>query len=113
MIFAYWLEDNPAYADRVTALLDKMQLRGDILCTSVFTLGEVLTGPYKRGAVEVANQIIEAIRPPFVELIPFEPATAQSFARIRAAHPISAMDAIHLASAGQARVSLFLTNDRA
>jgi hypothetical protein len=33
-----------------------MAERGDTLCSSVFKVGEVLTGPYRRGAVEVAKE---------------------------------------------------------
>ena len=78
---------------------------------SVFTLGEVLTGFYKRGAPETANRIKERFRPPFVELLPFTPETADHYARIRGNHRVAPADAIHLASAAQAGVDLFLTND--
>ena len=47
-----------------------------------------------------------------VELLPFDAETAEIFARIRAEHNVSPADAIHLASAAQGRVDLFLTNDR-
>ena len=46
MLFVYWLEDHPAYADRVQQIIEAITRRRDTLCTSVFTLGEVLTGPY-------------------------------------------------------------------
>jgi predicted nucleic acid-binding protein len=90
---------------------ERMEERGDRLCTSVFTVGEVLTGLYKRKALELAAQVWEAFRSPQIELIAFTPETADSYARVRAGHRVSPADAIHLASAANAGVDLFLTND--
>jgi hypothetical protein len=45
MLFIYLLEANPEYGLRVQRMYKEMVRRGDILCTSVFAVGEVLTGP--------------------------------------------------------------------
>ena len=74
-------------------------------------VGEVLTGPYKRGASDLALRVREVIRPPAVELLPFTVETAERYARIRGDNRVSPPDAIHLASAAHAGVNLFLTND--
>jgi predicted nucleic acid-binding protein len=111
MLFIYWLEDHPQHADRMNRIHQRMQARGDKLCTSVFTIGEVLTGLYKRDALQIASQIREAFRSPQIELIPLTPETADAYARIRASHRVSPADAIHLASASIPGVDLFLTND--
>lgn len=111
MLFIYWLEDHPQHADRMNRIHELMGARGDKLCTSVFTVGEVLTGIYKRGALDIASQVWTAFRSPQIELIPFAPETADGYARIRASHRVSPADAIHLASAANAGVDLFLTND--
>lgn len=113
MTFACWIEDNPVFRERVTALPDRILDRGDTVCTSVFTPGELLAGPYKKGATDVAAAIIETVRPPQVELIPFESGTAHLFANLRASTSVSATDAIHPASAGCARGNRFITSDRA
>ena len=89
-----------------------MDKRHDTLCTSVFTLGELLTGPLKRGDKGAQARVREALRPPRVEMLPFTADTAERFARIRAENRVSPADAIHLASAAEADVDLFLTNDR-
>ena len=112
MLFVYWLEDHPQYAARMDRIRERMEVRGDTLCTSAFTVGEVLTGPYRSGAIEAASRIREAFHSPQIELIPFTPDTADHYAKIRGIHRVSAADAIHLASAAQAGVDLFLTNDR-
>lgn len=111
MLFIYWLEDHPQHADRMNRIHERMEARGDKLCTSVITIGEVLTGLYKQDALEIAFRVREAFLSPQIELIPFTPETADSYARIRAVHRVSPADAIHLASAANARVDLFLTND--
>jgi len=111
MLFVYWLEDHPQHADRVQQIWAAMESRGDTLCSSVFTVGEALVGPYKRGALEVASEVREFLQPPHVELIPFTIDIADRYARIRGENRVSPPDAIHLASAAQAGVELFLTND--
>jgi len=112
MLFVYFIEEHPEHTSRVREILAAMSRRRDSLCTSVFTIGEVLTGPYKKGSVELASQVKESIRPPRVELLPFNAETAERYARIRAENRVSPADAIHLASAAHAGVDLFLTNDR-
>jgi predicted nucleic acid-binding protein len=47
-----------------------------------------------------------------VELLPFNWETTEIYARIRAENNVPSTDAIHLATAAQARTDLFLTNDR-
>ena len=86
--------------------------RRDTLCTSVFTVGEVLTGLYKRGEIEMASRVREALRPPQIDLLPFTTETADRYAKIRGSHRVSPADAIHLACAAHAGVDLFLTNDQ-
>jgi predicted nucleic acid-binding protein len=112
MLFVYWLEDGGARAARVQTILDAMGERGDTLSTSVFTLGETLTGAYKRGDQALAEKIRDLLRPPFVEMLPFDAAAADRYARIRAGGKVAAADAVHLACAAEAGVDLFLTNDK-
>lgn len=112
MLFVYWLEENSQYVERVRAILSGMEKRGDRLCTSSFTLGEVLVGPYKQGDLDLARRIRDVMKEPAVRILPFTEETADRYASIRALHSVSPADAIQLAAAGQARVDLFLTNDR-
>ena len=113
MLFVYWLEDHPRCAKRVRHILSKMKERQDQLCTSSFTVGEILVGPYKMGASETTRQLREVFKAPFVEVIPYTIETADLYAGIRAQHGVSPADSIHLACAAQARIDLFLTNDAA
>jgi predicted nucleic acid-binding protein len=90
-----------------------MMERQDTLCTSVFTVGEILTGVYKKETPGLIAGIREFFRPPQVELLQFTAATADRYAQIRSSHRVSPADAIHLATAAEAAVDLFLTNDHA
>jgi predicted nucleic acid-binding protein len=112
VLFIYWLEDHPVYAPQVQAIHERMMKRQDTLCTSVFALGEVLVGPYKRQQAERAEKIRDYFTSSRVDLLPFTTATAQRYAQIRAGYPVSPADAIHLASAAEASVDLFLSNDK-
>ncbi len=112
MLFVYWLEDHPQHAERVQHIFEAMKRRRDTLCSSVVTLGEILTGPYKKNAAESVATIQTFFQPPHVQLIPFTIEAADRYARIRGQHNVTPADAIHLSTASYAGVDLFLTNDR-
>jgi predicted nucleic acid-binding protein len=88
-----------------------MEERGDQLITSAFTFGEVLAGPYRIGAQQVAGESKRLLRRVVSEVIPFTVEAADHYARIRGSLGVPPADAIHLACAAQARTDLFLTND--
>ena len=111
MLFIYWLEERREYVERVDQILARMEARGDRLCSSAFGIGEILVGALKRGDRNLAEAIRTTMRPPHVELLPFDAAAAECYADIRVRHRASAPDAIHLACAAAAGVDLFLTND--
>ncbi|HXS75013.1 MAG TPA: PIN domain-containing protein [Terracidiphilus sp.] len=113
MLFIYLIEGNPDYAPRVRSIYRAMEKRGDTLCTSVFTLGEVLTGPRKLGAADVVSKVRDFfLQSSQVELIPFTVATADQYSEIRGSTGAKPADAIHLASAADFGVELFLTHDK-
>ncbi|MGC9292531.1 MAG: type II toxin-antitoxin system VapC family toxin [Acidobacteriaceae bacterium] len=112
MLFVYWLEDNPQYAPRVQQIYERMEQRRDTLCTSAFTLGELLVGPYKAKRASEGEAIRRYFQTSRMELLPFDAQTAEKYAHIRAEHNVTSADAIHLATAAQAHADLFLTNDR-
>ena len=111
MLFVYWLEDHPQQAPKVKRIFEKMEKRSDVLCTSAFTVAELLVGPKKQGSHDVALRIKDFLYSSALDLLPFTRDTAEHYANIRAAHHVSPADAIHLASAAEADVNLFLTND--
>jgi uncharacterized protein len=111
MLFVYWLENNPRYAQRVAAVDSRMRERNDTLITSAVTLGEVLAGAYRKGPASRAEEVREALLSLVSEVVPFTIQTADCYARIRGTTNISSPDAIHLACAATAGTDLFLTND--
>ena len=112
MLFVYLVEENPAFVERVGEIRERMVRRKDRLCTSTLTLGELLAAPDSQGKRQGAETYRAALSRPHVELISFTEETAELFGLIRADRSIAPADAIQLACAAQARVDLFLTNDR-
>lgn len=112
MLFVYWLENHPQYRRRVQEIHSGMEERRDKLCTSILTVGELLVGARKTKNAEMERLVRAYFQTSAVEVLPFNWETTETFSRIRAEHNVAPADAIHLASAAQARVDLFLTNDR-
>jgi uncharacterized protein len=112
MLFVYWLEDNPQFAKRTGAVHAKMKERGDELITSAFTFGEVLAGAYRAGAIRAADESRRLLQRVISEVVPFNLEASENYARIRGTQGVAPADAIHLACAAQAKVDLFLTNDK-
>lgn len=112
MLFIYMLEGNTEFGPRVRQIYQEMSRRGETLCTSVFTVGEVLIGPQRLRATKAISEVKDYFEHGDVELIPFTAKTAPLYAQIRADNAVMPADAIHLASAAEAGSSLFLTNDR-
>ena len=98
MLFIYWLDDNPLFAKRVTAIHSRMREREDQLITSAFTLGEVLAGAYRRGMAPRASEVRDLLLSLVSELASFTADTADHYARIRGTSGVTAADAIHLAT---------------
>jgi predicted nucleic acid-binding protein len=113
MLFVYWLEAHPTYGSRTKEIWDRMLQRRDALCTSIFTIGEVLTGFYKRSDRERASEAREMFELPEIRILPLSIEVMERYAQIRANQRLTPADAIHLATASVARANLFLTNDTA
>lgn len=111
MIFIYAIEKNPDFFPIVKTVHEAMQRRGDTLCTSIFTVGEVLVGPRKIGSQSGVDRIKDYFAGGTVSILPFTFETAQQFALIRSWAGTTPSDAIHLAVAAEAQVDVFLTND--
>ncbi len=112
MLFIYMLESHPTFGPQVKGILTEMIRREDTLCTSVFSIGEVLTGPRQCGSNSGADRVKQYFLSGDVDLLPFTAETADAFSYVRAATGARPPDAIHLATAAIAEVDLFLTNDK-
>jgi predicted nucleic acid-binding protein len=112
MMFVYLMDATPTFGSKVTAILREMVEHDDMLCTSIFGIGEVLTGPRKDGSLSGVEAVSRFFSSGSVEILPFTAETADRFSRIRASTAAKPADAIHLAAASVFDVDLFLTNDR-
>lgn len=112
MLFIYWLDDNPHFAQRVASIHARMSNRKDELITSAITVGEVLAGVYRKGPVSRIDEVRGALLSLLSEVVPFTAGAADQYARIRGSMKIASPDAIHLACAASAETDLFLTNDK-
>jgi predicted nucleic acid-binding protein len=111
MLFIYMLEGNPTFGPKVRKILSQIVSRGDILSTSVFSIGEILTGPRRRGSVSGIDAVKKYFLSGAVEILPFTESTSDRYSVIRGANRISQADGIHLASAAEIGVDVFFTND--
>ncbi|HEY3079886.1 MAG TPA: PIN domain-containing protein [Chloroflexota bacterium] len=110
-LFIYLIEEYPDLSPRVVELRRRMLARGDQLCTSALTLGEVLVKPTEVGD-ETLRQRYETAIAAGALILPFDRATARRYATIRAAdRSIRPPDAIQLACAAEGGIDLFITND--
>ena len=111
MLFIYWMEDHPAYAPRVDFIFQSMLVRGDTLCASYLSLGEVLAGSVRQNRVQSIKEVERFFDSGLVEVLPFNRSAALQFARLRATVKVNPADAIHLGCAAASGVDLFLTHD--
>ena len=112
MLYAYWLEGNSKYGNRVQHIHQTMLQRSDTLCSSLFVLGELLVGPTKANDTTAAAAIQQFFDSDAVSMLPYSAQAVRLLAELRAHHGVKALDALHLAIAATSGVDLFLTHDR-
>lgn len=112
MMFIYLLEGNPLFTPKVERFQRQVEYRGDTLVTSVFTLGEVLTGPRRTGDTNGISAIKAYFASGRIAILPFDSVTADRYSMVRSACKVSQADGIHLASAAVAEANAFVTNDK-
>jgi predicted nucleic acid-binding protein len=110
-LFIYLFENNMNHVGRVQEIRRGMLLRGDQLCTSSLTVGEILVKPVAAGRQDLVDQYRTFFRHPALLVIAFDFAAAASYAQIRQDSAIRPSDAIQLACAASQKVDLFITND--
>lgn len=108
----YYLEQNATHSSYLNQLFKKNEAGEFIFYTSVVTLTEVLTLPFRQGNVELAEQYQYFLsETQTLKLIPVNIPIARLAAKLRAAYGIRMPDAIHLATAMEIKADWFLTND--
>jgi predicted nucleic acid-binding protein len=112
MLFIYWIESHPVYAARINEIFKKSLARGDQICTSIFTIGEVLVLPVREQNLPLKEKAEAFFDSGLLDLLPINRDVAERFASVRAGTGIAPADALHLACAGAHGTDLFLTNDK-
>jgi predicted nucleic acid-binding protein len=88
-----------------------MRTRGDRLFTSCLTLGEILVKPVSCHDKEVTDRYNGFFSRSGITVLPFDLHAASRYAHIRQDRAIRRSDAIQLATAASAGMSLFITHD--
>ncbi|HNT49031.1 MAG TPA: PIN domain-containing protein [Cyclobacteriaceae bacterium] len=108
----YYLEDNPAYSKFLELLFKKNEAGDFIFYTSVITLTEVLTLPFRQGNHRLAEQYEYFLSgTQTLKLIRVNEAISKLAAKLRAEYGVRMPDAIHSATAMEIKADWFLTND--
>jgi predicted nucleic acid-binding protein len=108
----YYLEENATHSSYLNQLFKKNEAGEFIFYSSVVTLTEVLTLPFRQGNVELAEQYQYFLsETQTLKLIPVNLPIAKLAAKLRAEYGIRMPDAIHLATAMEIKADWFLTND--
>lgn len=111
-ILIYQLEANPKYIALTDVVFAWLALPRSHAVTSAITMTEVLVPPYRKFDQKLADNFYGLLSTyPNLEWIPVDLEIADLAARIRAQHSLRTPDAVHAATAVQARATAFLTND--
>jgi predicted nucleic acid-binding protein len=108
----YYVENHPAYADRVHPIFAAAERNELRFVTSSLTLTEVLVHPIRQGRDDLIRAYHEIlVEDPNLKTLPLTNQIAEQAARLRAAYRLKTPDAIQLATAIVGGASWFLTND--
>jgi len=110
-IFIYLIEDRGELGRMALILLDRLEVRGDVVITSSVTLGEVLTQPVGHGNLRLVAVYERLLSAPAVEVADFTREAGRRYAAIRQDRTIKIADAMQLAVAAAAGCDQFITND--
>ena len=112
-VFIYLFEGSGSQADRAAEVADAIGEGTVAGCLATLGLAEILTGPARSGAAQLAERYVEELTSfENLALVPLDVNVARDAAAIRGASQLSLADAIHLASARRFGATVFVTNDR-
>ena len=108
----YYVEENPTYVAKMDAIITAIEDRPIEAVSSVITLTEVLTRPFKLGNANLAQEYRDILlHSGEFRLLPVTSRLAESAADLRARYNLRTPDALHVAASIDARCDAFLTND--
>ncbi len=111
-IFIYQLQSNPRYVNLTHPIFQWLEQPGSRAVTSTITMTEILIQPYRDNEQDLIDKFKGLLFIyPNLEWISPDLKIAGRAAEIRAHHHLQTPDAVHAATAIDARASAFLTND--
>lgn len=110
----YFVESHPVFETIPVELVRRANAGQIDLVTSVLTLTEVLVIPIRQGARKLVAEYRDVLlNSDQIEVVALSAAIAETAARLRASYDsLRTPDAVHLATAIEARCGAFLTNDK-
>lgn len=112
-VWIHWIEQDERFLPAVNPWFAALREERATAVTSVLALLETLTGAFRRGDDLLARRYEEILgRLSGVTLLPVTRSVARRAARLRALHALATPDAIHVATAVDARAQVFVTTDR-
>jgi predicted nucleic acid-binding protein len=108
----YFMEDHAKYRPVLVPFFEALDVGEFSAVTSVLTLCEVLTQPFRKGALELAEDYRRILlRAAHLTTLNVTPEIAEAAARLRADHNLRTPDAVQIATAIREGASSFVTND--
>ncbi len=108
----YYVEENPTYVARMDAIIAAIENRPIEAVSSVITLAEVLTHPFKLGDARLEQEYRDILlNSEEFRLLPVTSRIAESAADLRARYNLRTPDALHVAAGMDTGCDAFLTND--
>jgi predicted nucleic acid-binding protein len=110
-IVMYLIENRPLWGPKTAVAINRLRSSGDILAVSDLTRMECRVGPLRTDDGFLLQAFDAFFSATGVRMLPISSSVWDRAAWIRAKHRFRALDAIHLATAAEARCDVFLTND--
>jgi predicted nucleic acid-binding protein len=110
--FIYLIEGSP-YTDKLTDLFQRIEKKSLLAVTSIITITEILTGPYKSKNYKLVEEYRSTLLSfPNLTFREMDYEIANQTALYKAQYGLKTSDAIQLATAMLEKADVFITNDR-
>ena len=110
-VVIYAVENPVGFGRKANVRLTTARAAGDALMISDLVRMESLVGPMKQGNAALEQDYRQFFAATDVTVVGITAAVCDRAARIRATHPIKAIDALQLAAAVEHGANIFLTAD--
>lgn len=107
----YFIEENPAYIEKVQPFFEGMERADFEVVTSTVTLLEVLVHPLREDKTELAAEYRDILLKSKLITVEVSHQISEQAASLRSRYSIRTPDAIQLSTSLNAGASFFLTND--